>query len=106
MEPHAKAHLREGVVEAGGRLHRVRLAVAGAPDPPDFAGAARLIDGGIVCAGLLNFGFKQCDFLGMDALPNVELNKIAMMMAMRLFAFDLIACLKKYAGREFENLTV
>lgn len=50
--------------------------------------------------------FKQCDFLGLDALPSIELNKIAAMMAMRLFAFDLIACLKKDAGREFENLTV
>ncbi|MCK4823447.1 hypothetical protein KA005_47285, partial [bacterium] len=33
-------------------------------------------------------------------------NKIVTMMAMRLFAFDLIACLEKDAGREFENLTV
>jgi hypothetical protein len=50
--------------------------------------------------------FKECDFLGLNSLPGIELNKIAAMMAMRLFAFDLIACLKKDAGREFENLTV
>lgn len=56
--------------------------------------------------GLLNFGFKQCDFLGLDALSSVELNKIATMMPMRPFAFDLIACLKKDARREFEKLTV
>jgi uncharacterized protein YbaA (DUF1428 family) len=41
-----------------------------------------------------------------DALPGIELNKIAAMMAMELFSFCLVACLKKDMGREFEKLTV
>jgi hypothetical protein len=49
---------------------------------------------------------KNCDFLGINALPSIELNKIAAMVAMKLFAFDLIACLRKDIGGDFENKTV
>jgi hypothetical protein len=42
----------------------------------------------------------------LDALPNIELNKIAAMFAMKLFAFNLLACLKKDMVAEFGNITV
>ena len=50
--------------------------------------------------------FKECDFLGLNALPGIELNKIAAMMAMRLFSFCVLACLKNDVGREFEKRIV
>ena len=50
--------------------------------------------------------FKNCDFLGMDALPSIELNKIAGMLAMKIFSFNLVACLRKDLGGEFEKMTV
>ena len=50
--------------------------------------------------------FKECDFLGLDALPSIELNKIAAMLAMKIFSFNLIACLKKDLGSEYEKMTV
>ncbi|MGZ4161170.1 MAG: transposase [Methanobacterium sp.] len=50
--------------------------------------------------------FKNCNFLGIDALPSLELNKIAAMLAMKLFAFNLIACLRKDLGGDFEKKTV
>ncbi len=49
---------------------------------------------------------KNCNFLGLNALPSIELNKIAAMVAMKIFAFDLIACLRKDIGGDFENKTV
>jgi len=49
--------------------------------------------------------FKECDFLGLNSLPSIELNQIAAMMAMRLFSFCLMVCLKKDAGCEFEKST-
>jgi hypothetical protein len=49
---------------------------------------------------------KNCDFLGINALHSIELNKIAAMVAMKIFAFDLIACLRKDIGGDFENKTV
>ncbi|PXF62171.1 MAG: hypothetical protein C4B59_00740 [Candidatus Methanogaster sp.] len=66
---------------------------------------AQIIDGSRWQWRIENFS-EECDFLGIDALPSIELNKIAAMVAMRLFAFDLIARPKKGAGREFENLTI
>jgi hypothetical protein len=39
-------------------------------------------------------------------LPSIELNKIAAMLAMKLFAFNLIACLRKDLGGDFEKKTV
>ena len=50
--------------------------------------------------------FKDCDFLGLDALPSIELNKIAAMLAMKIFSFNLIACLKKDMESEYEKMTV
>ena len=50
--------------------------------------------------------FKNCDFLGIDALPSIELNKIAGMLAMKIFSFNLVACLRKDLGGEFEKMTV
>jgi hypothetical protein len=50
--------------------------------------------------------FKHCDFLGLDKLPSIELNKIAAVVAKRLFAFNLIACLRKDLGGEYEKMTV
>ena len=50
--------------------------------------------------------FKDFDFLGLDALPSIELNKIAAMIALKLFAFNLMACLKRDMEGEFEKLTV
>jgi uncharacterized protein YbaA (DUF1428 family) len=50
--------------------------------------------------------FTDYDFLGLDALPSIELNKISAMMAMKLFAFTLLACMKKDIVAEFGNLTV
>lgn len=50
--------------------------------------------------------FKDFDFLGLDALPSIELNKIAAMIALKLFAFNLMACLKQDMEGEFEKLTV
>jgi len=44
--------------------------------------------------------------LGLNALPSIELNKIAAIVAMKLFAFDLIACLRKDIEGDFENKTV
>ena len=38
-------------------------------------------------------------------MPCIELNKIAAMMAMKLFAFNLLACMKKDMVAEFGNLT-
>jgi len=49
---------------------------------------------------------KNCDFLGINALPSIELNKIAAMLAMKIFAFELFACLRKDIGGDFENKTV
>jgi len=50
--------------------------------------------------------FKNCNFLGFDALPSVGLNKIAALLAMKNFSFNLIACLRKDLGGDFENMTV
>ena len=50
--------------------------------------------------------FKNCDFLGIDALPSIELNKIAGMLAMKIFSFNLVACLRKDLGGDFEKMTV
>ena len=50
--------------------------------------------------------FKDFIFLGLDALPSIELNRIAAGMAVKLFAFNLMACLKKDVGREFGKRTV
>jgi hypothetical protein len=50
--------------------------------------------------------FKHCDFLGLDELPSIELNKIAAVVAKRLFAFNLIACLRKDLGGVYEKMTV
>ena len=50
--------------------------------------------------------FKHCDFLGLDKLPSIELNKIAALLAKKVFAFNLIACLKKDLGDEYERMTV
>lgn len=50
--------------------------------------------------------FKDCDFLGLDALPSIELNKIAAMLVLKIFSFNLIACLKKDLEGEFEKMTV
>lgn len=50
--------------------------------------------------------FKNCDFLGLDALPSIQLNKIAAMLAMKLFSFNLIACLRKDLEGDFENMTM
>jgi hypothetical protein len=50
--------------------------------------------------------FKNCNFLGIDALPSIALNKIAAMLAIKLFAFNLIACLRKDLGGDFEKKTV
>lgn len=50
--------------------------------------------------------FKNCNFLGFDALPSVELNKIAALLAMKIFSFNLIACLRKDLGGDFEKMTV
>lgn len=50
--------------------------------------------------------FKHCDFIGLDELPSIELNKIAALLAKKVFAFNLIACLKKDLGREYERMTV
>jgi len=49
---------------------------------------------------------RECDFLGLDALPSIELNKITAILAMKRFSFNLIACLKKYLGGEYEKMTV
>lgn len=50
--------------------------------------------------------FKECDFLGLDALPSIELNKIAGMMGMRFLGYALVACLRKDLGEGFERKTV
>lgn len=50
--------------------------------------------------------FKHCDFLGLDKLPSVELNKIAAVVAKRMFAWNLVACLRKDLGGEYEKMTV
>lgn len=50
--------------------------------------------------------FKNCNFLGFDALPSVELNKIAALLSMKVFSFNLIACLRKDLGEDFEKMTV
>jgi len=50
--------------------------------------------------------FKNCNFLGFDALPSVELNKIAALLSMKVFSFNLIACLRKDLGENFEKMTV
>jgi hypothetical protein len=50
--------------------------------------------------------FKNCDFLGIDTLPSIELNKIAGMLAMKIFSFNLVACLRKDLGGDFEKMTV
>ncbi|GFO96605.1 hypothetical protein ig2599ANME_0794, partial [groundwater metagenome] len=49
---------------------------------------------------------KDCNFLGINALPSIELNKIAAMLAMKIFAFNLIACMRKDIGGDFEKMTV
>jgi hypothetical protein len=41
-----------------------------------------------------------CNFLGLDKLPSIELNKIATVVAKRLFASNLTACLRKDLGGE------
>jgi len=50
--------------------------------------------------------FKECDFLGLDALPSIELNKIAAMIAIKTFSFCLVSCLKKDLGGDYEKMTV
>jgi hypothetical protein len=50
--------------------------------------------------------FKNCNFLGFDALPSVELNKIAALLSMKVLSFNLIACLRKDLGEDFEKMTV
>ena len=50
--------------------------------------------------------FKECDFLGLDALPSIELNKIAAMMAIKTFSFCLVSCLKKDLGGDYEKMTI
>jgi hypothetical protein len=50
--------------------------------------------------------FRKFSRRGIDALPSIELNKIAAMLAMKLFAFNLIACLRKDLGGDFEKKTV
>ena len=50
--------------------------------------------------------FKDCNFLGIDALPSIELNKIAAMLAMKLFAYCLFGCLKKDMEGDLGNLTM
>ena len=50
--------------------------------------------------------FKGFDFSGRDALPSIELNKIAVMFALKRFAFNLMACLKRDMEGEFEKLSV
>ena len=55
--------------------------------------------------GIENF-FKDCDFLGLDALPSIELNKIAAMLVLKIFSFNLIACMKTDLEGEFEKMTV
>ena len=50
--------------------------------------------------------FKGFDFSGRDALPRIELNKIAAMFALKLFAFNLMACLKRDMEGKFEKLSV
>ncbi len=49
---------------------------------------------------------KDCNFLGINALPSIELNKIAAMLAMKIFAFNLIACMRKDLGGDFEKMNV
>ncbi|MBE0523165.1 MAG: hypothetical protein IBX40_02345 [Methanosarcinales archaeon] len=39
-------------------------------------------------------------------VPSIELNKIAAMLALKIFSFNLIACLKKVKGNEYEKMTV
>ncbi len=48
--------------------------------------------------------FKECDFLGLDALPSIELNKIAAMIAIKTFSFCLVSCLKKDLGGDYEKI--
>lgn len=50
--------------------------------------------------------FKECDFLGLDTLPSIELNKIAAMIAIKTFSFCLVSCLKKDFGGDYEKMTV
>lgn len=50
--------------------------------------------------------FKHCDFLGLNKLPSIKLNKIAAMLAKRMFAFNLLACLRKDLGGVYEKMTV
>lgn len=50
--------------------------------------------------------FKECDFLGLDALPSIELNKIAAMMAIKAFSFCLVSCLKIDLGGDYKKMTI
>ena len=49
---------------------------------------------------------KDCNFLGINALPSIELNKIAAMLAIKIFALNLIACMRKDIGGDFEKMNV
>lgn len=49
--------------------------------------------------------FKDCDFLGLDKLPSIELNKIAALLAMKFFSFNLLACLRKDLGGDYKKMT-
>ncbi|MFQ5904544.1 MAG: transposase, partial [Candidatus Binatia bacterium] len=49
--------------------------------------------------------FKDCDFLGLGKLPSIELNKIAVMVAMKFFSFNLLACLRKDLGGDYGKMT-
>ena len=50
--------------------------------------------------------FKGFDFSGRDALPSIELNRIAAMFTLKRFALNLMVCLKRDMEGEFEKLTV
>lgn len=49
--------------------------------------------------------FKDCDFLGLDKLPSIELNKIAGLVAVKFFSFNLLACLRKDLGGKYVKMT-
>jgi len=49
----------------------------------------------------IEFWFDECDFLGFDDLPNIELNEVTMYLAMKLIAYNLISAFRANLGGEY-----
>lgn len=55
--------------------------------------------------GIENF-FKELEFLNLDKLPSIELNKISMMLAMKYLGYCIVSCFRRDLGESYSHCEI